>query len=276
MASRVRKELGLSPLDALCVFDVAERLGVEVRFVDIGSSLEGLYFCDPSPTILVTALRPSGRRAFTCAHELGHHLFGHGTRMDVFLDDTGLAANADEERMADLFAAHLLMPKLSILRGFRERGWDPSSPTAEQVYIIAGWLGVGFETLVSHMRLSLGLLDVTQWNHLSREVPARIRSGLLGEPSMGDVLVVDSNWTGRAADLAVGDIIQCVPGVVVDGQSLHQRGAQPDRLLLDAVAPGRSHIHGPDGAWAVFVRVSRRGFVGRAIFRHEEEVPDEV
>ncbi len=39
-AQRVRRELGINPQDPVCVYDAAERLGVEVRFLD-ANSMEG-------------------------------------------------------------------------------------------------------------------------------------------------------------------------------------------------------------------------------------------
>ena len=73
----------------LCPFDLAGEIGIEVRFVDI-PSLEAMYVDDGTPKILIGADRPAGRQRFGCAHELGHHAFGHGTHvscMDFSLAD---------------------------------------------------------------------------------------------------------------------------------------------------------------------------------------------
>ena len=71
-ALRTRLSLGYGLEHAVCVYDLAEKLGVEVRFLDV-PSMEGMYSSASSPTIIVSSLRPFGRRAFNCAHELGHH-----------------------------------------------------------------------------------------------------------------------------------------------------------------------------------------------------------
>jgi len=70
--------------DAICVYDVAQSLGIEVRFVGI-PSLEGMYWKKSPATILLGAERPAGRQSFTCAHELGHHIFNHGNKIDGVL-----------------------------------------------------------------------------------------------------------------------------------------------------------------------------------------------
>src|SRR5262245_50631313 len=64
----------------ICPFDLAEQIGIEVRFVGI-SSLEAVYVHDGTPMILIAADRPPGRQRFSCAHELGHYTFGHGTHL---------------------------------------------------------------------------------------------------------------------------------------------------------------------------------------------------
>ena len=80
-ALRMRKNAGYRLDEAICVYDLAETLGIEVRFADI-PSMEGMLYCNPDPAIIVSSLRPSGRRAFTCAHELGHFQAGDGTTVD--------------------------------------------------------------------------------------------------------------------------------------------------------------------------------------------------
>src|SRR5260370_13738133 len=73
----VREGAGYDDRVPVCVYEICKRLGVEVRFVDL--SMEGTYLKSDPPQVLLSALRPLPRRAFTCAHELGHHSFGHGS-----------------------------------------------------------------------------------------------------------------------------------------------------------------------------------------------------
>src|SRR5579859_454268 len=110
MALQFRQKHGVQMMHPAPVYDLCEKENVEVRFTDI-PSFEGLYCNAAIPTILVSALRPTGRRHFTCAHELGHHLFGHGEQIDVLVE-TNMHPNAanPDEFTADRFAATLLMP----------------------------------------------------------------------------------------------------------------------------------------------------------------------
>ena len=74
-------------LDAPCdVYDLITQHGLDLRFMEV-TSLEGLYLVDgEAGQINVCANRPSGMQRFIAAHELGHHLFGHGAMIDRELD----------------------------------------------------------------------------------------------------------------------------------------------------------------------------------------------
>ena len=74
-ALRIRASVHVKPWDAVDVFDLAQQVGVEVRFAKI-SSMEGMYLRQDAPVILIASERPTERQRFSCAHELGHHAFG--------------------------------------------------------------------------------------------------------------------------------------------------------------------------------------------------------
>src|SRR5258708_4172699 len=80
-ALEIRKNKIKNLVDPICVYDLAEELKIEVRFADI-PSLEGMYSSAPRPAIILGSERPAGRRVYTCGHELAHHVFGPGTRVE--------------------------------------------------------------------------------------------------------------------------------------------------------------------------------------------------
>lgn len=152
MALRLRRSAGSDASSPICVFDSAARRGTKVKFAAIGS-MEGMYVQAAKPVIIVPSQRPPGRQAFACAHEMGHHQFGHGSHIDEWLSDGAPHRGSDaKERIADLFAAQLLMPKAAVLRAFRRRGCDVVTPRPEQVFTVAGQLGVGYLTLIKQLR----------------------------------------------------------------------------------------------------------------------------
>jgi hypothetical protein len=266
---RVRREAGLGLREPVCVFDLAQDMGVEVWFTDI-ASMEGTYSRVPRPTILLSSLRPPGRQAFTCGHEFGHHVYGHGFRVEQLVVEGQNGGLDDEEFLVDCFSGFLLMPRPAVNRAFEDRGFAPTAPTPLQVFTAAGWLGVGYETLITHMQASLGLLDAAHAASLRRTSPKAIRSRLVGEDCRGNVVVVDSAWADRAIDVEVGDLILTPAGVVPEGAVVQiDRDLIGDRLLK-AATPGVGRLIDPESSWSSFVRVSKRGFVGWNMYRHRE------
>src|SRR4051812_34930300 len=158
-ALQLRKKLNISLEDSLSAIDAAENLGIDVRFVDL-PSLEGIYIGGHSPQILLSSLRPQGRRNFTCAHEIGHHVLGHGEQFDELTDErNSLRMNDPKEFSADCFAAFFLMPKSTVEHAIRRRGFKYETLTAVNVYCLSSWLGVGYSTLVNHLEYGLQLID---------------------------------------------------------------------------------------------------------------------
>lgn len=63
-ALQIRKRIGSQLWEPICVYDLADRLGVDVRFIDI-ASMEGAYCFAGHPTIIISSLRPPGPSALT-------------------------------------------------------------------------------------------------------------------------------------------------------------------------------------------------------------------
>lgn len=263
---------GIPPYNAICPYDFAQKLGVEVRFFDL-PSMEGMYCKRPEPLIVVSSLRPRGRQAFTCGHEIGHHIYKHGARIDELSDETR-NSNTVEELQANFFSSFLLMPKLAVSRAFTRRGWSTDTCTAVQVYTIAEWLGVGYTTLIWHMSTSLNLMPTTLADALLKVQPKQIRATILGEPIQRHLVVVDTQWEGRAIDAQVGDLILLPPGTLNEGANVSLLNESPAGSLYEAVAQGVGRLFNPVNEWVAFIRVAKKNFVGRSIYRHLEDCPD--
>ncbi len=264
-ALSARKKFGYSLGEPCCIYDAIERADVELRFVDI-PSLEGMYASSDVPSILISIHRPPGRRRLTAAHELGHHWFGDGTRVDQLgVETNSIVGKSDEETKAEVFGSFFLMPKSLVMAAIERRGWSISTLTAEQAFVVAGWLGVGYSSLVTHLRFSLKLLSFAQYSALMAVGVKQTRRNVLGTAVLHDGILVDEYWTGRPVDASVGDILRVPAGTRVEGNV----GELSDAVGIHYVtltAPGLGRLD--NGKWAAYVRVSERDFVGRAIFRH--------
>ena len=272
-ALRTRLSAGYGLDHAICVYDLAEKLGVEVRFLDL-PSMEGMYTTVSIPTIIISSLRPPGRRAFTCTHELGHHNRSDGVEIDELGEQRDKPRFDPKEFAADCFAGALLMPKMAVSRAFAIRGWRVEECTPEQAFMVAGYFGVGYTTLVHHLRSALQVLPGTRARALFKVSPRKAQSLLLGWQTPQTVAVVDTHWNGRAIDVEVGDLIFVRGGGKSEGSCIEPASDVEHGRLFRVARPGIGRLE-TGATWSAFVRVSRRDYVGRALYRHWEEAGDE-
>jgi IrrE N-terminal-like domain len=274
MALRIRQQHGIAADHPCCVYDLAEKMGVEVRFADLPSA-EGVY-SPVKPVAVVSSLRPAGRQAFTCAHELGHHAYGHGEQFDELVEDRRERRRHDpKEFEADCFASALLMPKTAVLKGLALRGWNPKNVSEVKVYALASWLGVGYVTLIGNLQWGMNLIDRSRADALSKIKTPQIRKTILGRECKDYLIVVDEAWVGRPVDAQAGDVITLPKAIIIEGNVLETIETDDDRIIARAARPGIGRLLMRNSAWAQYIRVSRKQFTGLARFRHLEEVEDE-
>ena len=268
----VRREAKLPLNEPVCIYDLAEKVDAEVWFVG-GSSFAGMY-AKGDRRLFVPAERPAGRRAFTCAHELAHLRFKHGTRVEELDFDQDDRKDPDEQ-LANLFAGYLLMPRAAVVETFTRLSADPRIASKIEIYAAACQLGVGYSTLLNHLCYSLDLISRSRLAELARYSVKELRVELLGVPTGGRVVVATRTWKSVPVDLEIGDHAILPPGAKINGPSARLVGESPRGTIVEAVTPGLTQaISGSD--WATIVRVSRRNFVGRAAYRHLEDLdPDE-
>jgi len=257
--------------ESICPYDVAARMGIEVQFHAL-PSLEALYFKIDPPLIMVGTQRPAGRRGYNTAHEIGHHVFGHGTTVHQLRSELHTKdATNPKEFLADVFASFLLMPKLAVSKAFADRGLAPASASPEDVYRIACYFGVGYTTIIFHLQHNLGLITEDQAATLGDSTPKQLRAALADQQS-AELLVIDEKWIGRPADIRVNDLLLLPNGTKVEGDALTSLDNEHG-LTARGVTPGIARLTSADDKWSLFARVSRHEYVGRSIFRHDPEEP---
>jgi Zn-dependent peptidase ImmA (M78 family) len=277
-ATATRTKAKLDQASPICIYDLCETLGVAVRFNNI--NMEGMYQRGVPPRIHLSARRPLQRRAYSCAHELGHHVFGHGSSIDELREDAKAQPWEDpKEFLADTFAGFTLMPIIGLRRAFSIRGWTPETATPAQIFIVSCEFGVGYATLLTHLSAGVDMLSRGRTAALQRVTPNALRMDILGSPTAEPLIVIDHHRTAPTLDAEVKTLLLLPPGAEVTGGGLaFERDLAAGRLFR-AMKPGI--FQACAGDWAVFVRVAPvqksepYGYVGLAQYRHLEEDPDE-
>ncbi|MBE0305416.1 ImmA/IrrE family metallo-endopeptidase [Leptospira interrogans] len=252
------------------IIDEAEKVGLEVRIAAL-PSLEGLYSKGyEKPRIILSALRPSGRTNFTCAHELAHHLFDHGDSVDEFFDNNRFAQKDEKELIADSFSAHLLMPQAGIEFYFQETSTSPSSLNYLDVYNMSSYFRVGYGTLINHLTYALKLISHKEANQLLNKKPVEIKSEVFGSKVTNNLVNFTKLLNSIPLDLKTEDLLFLPTSFSIDGNHLSTIKVCNNGCFYAAEKPGISRIVSLKEESFSFVRISKKDFNGRAKFRHLE------
>lgn len=270
----VRRKGAVSREAPVNIFDMSEKLGIEVKFA--GSNSFGGMWVKQSKTILVPSLRPAGRQSFTCAHELGHWHFDHGTKVDLLDDQEISASNEDEEILVNAFAGFILMPPWAIERAFRRRGWNLQTCNPIHAFSISCQMGVSYEALITHLCNSLRLITRSHADALFSVSPKEIREEMLHGARVARLVIVDCNWESVPIDLQVGEMALVAIDITLSGNSVKIVDKLPRGVVIEAITPGIGRLQADSLEWATFVRVCRKDFEGRSCYRHmEDPQPDD-
>lgn len=273
-ALKVRSGARADLTSPVCPYDICQELDISVKFVDV--NMEGVYVKEPKPRIVISALRALARRNFTCGHELGHHVFGHGSNLDLLIKDRDDEHyDSPEEFLADSFSSFLLLPVLGVRKAFASRSWNPASPSPTQIFTVACNFGVGYTTLVNHLTYSLNQISRSQAKMLLKSSPQTIREEVLGCSRPHPLIIVDRHWLAPTADIEVGTNVLLPADALPSNDALApvEDSALPN--LFRANRPGIVRVTTPDNSWAIFVRIMPFQFQGLAKYRHLEADEDD-
>ncbi|WP_433228496.1 helix-turn-helix domain-containing protein [Actinomadura formosensis] len=191
LASEIRDRAGLSSDPISGMAELAERFGLYILVLD--QDVEGAsLLLDGYGVAVLGGRREPGRRRFTAAHELGHHLL-----QDEYHTDIGVAASAQErEAVIDAFAAELLLPS-SALERLSGRG-----DLREELIRLAGTYRVSWSVIVSGAERA-ELIPDEQLPRLRAETPVKGEFlAVLGEEPKADLEVGHTGPAWRRAVLA--------------------------------------------------------------------------
>ena len=270
----IREEHEYDFRSPLCIYELCERAKVKVQFVN-DVSMEGIYAALAKPTILLSSLRPLMRRSFTCAHEFGHHVFGHGSTIDELRDESAEGKFQPNEFLANSFAGFLLMPAQGLKRAFSSRSVELGMAKPEQIYTAACSFGVGYETLIGQLECAVRYITTDQGALLRKTKLPQIRERLLGFATKEPLMVVDRSYPIGPADVEVGTLVLLPVGSTVESDHIEFFKDVSSGRVFRAMRPGLARATIPGDNWGVMVRVSRFQYAGLARYRHLEETDGE-
>jgi Zn-dependent peptidase ImmA (M78 family) len=164
------------------VFGVIKAEGLVLGFQPC-PQLSGAYISEPDAKagIFINANHPLARQRYSAAHELGHHLLGHGTSVDPETDPLyrwGSGPPPDREKVAEAFAAWFLMPRQLVRRCMSELGVQQPREDID-VYRLSLRLGTSYEATARHLPNLRLATDESTASWLKTE-PAAIKRRLAG------------------------------------------------------------------------------------------------
>lgn len=180
----------------------------------------GWYLNDPAarPGILVNNQLTATVQRHTAGHELGHHFFGHGSRVDLDLDPFAIAQQrwTAPEKAAEAFAVWFLMPRRAVTAAMAALRLDRLRTPAE-VYQLSLLLGTSYQFTARHL-VNLRMATAGQTRAWMAVPPNRLKQVL--DPGVAPLSRAHDVW--RINRSIAGATLTASPG---------------DRLVID-----------PDGA----------------------------
>lgn len=187
-AARLHRRLAIDQSTRIDVFGIIEHIGLLLAFRPFDRT-SGAYIFNPegSSGVVINANEPLARQRYTAAHELGHHVFEHGTTIDEVSssEHRGRATfRSDREKLAEAFAEWFLMPRPLVQRSLDSMRSSPAlSPVA--VYSLALRLGTSYDATVRHLG-NLEFATRTQVTAWLTTPPKSIKEGLARGVALSD------------------------------------------------------------------------------------------
>jgi hypothetical protein len=232
LAADALEELGVDEFERVDVFEAIAADGLKLMFRKLKCA--ALYLparAGARAGAIVNASHPLALQRFSSGHEYGHHVFGHGGRIDLATEPRakGLPL-APEEKLAEAFAAWFLMPPEAAETALRRLGLTAVT-RAQDAYQLALRLGTSFRATCIHLpTLKLAAPAARDWSE--RELKP-LKLELTNTPPPGgwrnDVWVLREPDAQAPLVVRAGDRLQIeLPGVRVvalpPGATEHDEG----------------------------------------------------
>ena len=163
----VRERLGLPIEPIIDLVGQVERLGLYAFVLPLEANVEGSYVALAHCGVaLIQGEDPTGKRRFTLAHELGHHVL-----QDEYSTEWVTGSRDDRERLISALAIHFLLPRPGVVARWQALDGDADAWNAA-IHIAAAY-GVSWSALCPHLA-HLDLISEEQRQDLALKAPAGV------------------------------------------------------------------------------------------------------
>ena len=203
-AERQRLDLGDGPLLRLRQV-LEDDVGLRVFAVTLAPTVAGLFaMAEPAGAcVAVNAAHPHERQRWTLAHEYAHFLT---TRTEAEVTRLHLGRTSRDERLADTFAAHFLMPSTGVTRRFQNLRRSRGTFTTAELLQMAATYEVSAEAM-AHRLEGLRLVGAGWWDWL-KDQGLRVEEAraVVGLPALArDIQVMPTRVQYLAVDAYLDD-----------------------------------------------------------------------
>jgi Zn-dependent peptidase ImmA (M78 family) len=214
VANQAHRDTGVARDEYVDVFAALRAAGVCCLAKPL-HNMAGAYAAPElgGPVVLLSSNLDEITMRHTAAHELGHHVFGHGSKMDERVDPDGGGLGGswpEEEKLAEAFAPWFLMPLPAVRRAIQRAGIGrPTAP--EDVHQLACWLGTTYAGTARHL-VNLQMITPGQASALVRSWRAgsqRVRAALCGSagPPPGRIWMIRAEASQAVLHVLPGDTL---------------------------------------------------------------------
>lgn len=161
-AVEFRRRFDLGQADPIRIDSLLNKLDLLTVFAEMSSDFSGMAarFGNDS-FLLINCSVPKGRQIFTICHELYHLFIQDGFEFEVIADSKKGVKKTDNEKLADAFAAELLMPEKGIQELLLKQNYLGKKIELDHIVKLEQYFQVSRQSMVYRL-LNLGFINKTE------------------------------------------------------------------------------------------------------------------
>lgn len=178
-ANNVRGQLGLGDEPVSDIFTLIEEQGIYLFFKNLGENISAMFTKTKyAHMVIINSNKTKGHQIFSAAHELSHYLYDTEVLGGVCKANSH-TQSLDIEKLADLFASHLLMPEEGLLRHVSKRTDSMEHPLElADVIFLQQYYQVSWQAMI-HRLHNIRCISTLELENF-KKVPITLEASRLG------------------------------------------------------------------------------------------------